>query len=158
MQGLKKFEPKPMFRCNGGVQDMALDKYRRRLFKGALAVAATTLGGCRWESETPLPSGLPLAPAPTQSPTPTITPPSTPEASTSGSWTPFVPALIVGSSESFDLNTTLPLGIKRGGTYGIDPSGPRLPIGMSLTSAGILAFGTAAIGTVIGVVFTYDAP
>ena len=143
---------------------MKLDRYRRRLFKGALAVAATTLGGCRWDSETSLPlSGAPStegppAPAPTQSPTPTITPPSTPEPSTSGTWAPFVPALIVGSSGSFDLNTTLPLSIKRGGTYGIDSGGPRLPVGMSLTSAGILAVGTAAIGTVTGVIFTYDAP
>ncbi len=137
---------------------MKEENHRRRLFKGALAVAVTTVAGCRWDSDTSLPlGGAPSAEA-TPAPAPASNPPSSPEPSGAGTWSPYVPALIVGTSASFDLNTTLPSGIKRGGMFGIDPSGPRLPAGMSLTAAGILAVGSAAIGTVAGVIFTYDVP
>ena len=69
-----------------------------------------------------------------------------------------MPALTVNSGATFDLSSTLPTGVTRGGTFGVDPSGARLPAGMSLSSSGILAVGTATLGTVTGVVFTYDAP
>jgi hypothetical protein len=57
-----------------------------------------------------------------------------------------------------DLAATLPTGVARGGTFGISQSGATLPTGMTLTSAGILSVGTATIGEVIGVVFTYAEP
>jgi hypothetical protein len=66
--------------------------------------------------------------------------------------------LIAGTGSTFDLNTTLPASAMRGGTYGIDASGARLPAGMSLSAAGILAVGSAILGSVTGVLFTYDAP
>jgi hypothetical protein len=52
----------------------------------------------------------------------------------------------------------LPSAVKRGGTFGIDASGARLPAGMTLTPAGLLSVGSASVGTIAGVVFTYDAP
>jgi hypothetical protein len=64
----------------------------------------------------------------------------------------------VGSGASLDLASTLPTGVKRGGDFGISSSGAVLPAGMSLTSAGILSVGTAIVGTVSGVVFTYSEP
>ena len=73
-------------------------------------------------------------------------------------WAPRLPVLISGSGATFDLTTTLPTSVKRGGVFGIDSSGQRLPAGMSLSARGLLAVGTAAIGSVAGVIFTYDAP
>ena len=64
--------------------------------------------------------------------------------------------MVVGSGTSFDLGSTLPVGAKRGGSFGIDPAGARLPVGMSLSPAGILSVGGASIGSVTGVIFTYE--
>jgi hypothetical protein len=69
-----------------------------------------------------------------------------------------VPALIVGSGATFDLSTTLPAAVRRGGIFGIDPAGARLPAGMSMTASGLLSVGSATISTVAGVIFTYDTP
>jgi len=64
--------------------------------------------------------------------------------------------LLVNSNSTFNLANTLPTGIARGGRFGLDSSGAPLPAGMSLTPAGILSVGSASIGTVTGVVFTYE--
>jgi hypothetical protein len=69
-----------------------------------------------------------------------------------------VPTLLVGSSTSFDLNTTLPSGVAPGGIFGVDSTGAPLPTGMSLKSNGTLVVGRAAVGAVNGVVFTYEEP
>lgn len=144
---------------------------RRKLLQGGLGVAVTALAGCGGGSDAALPVGAapaptPPAPGPTP-PAPAPTPPSPSPAPPSPSpapppapaaWTPFVPALVVGSGATFDLASTLPSGISRGGSFGIDANGSRLPAGMSLSAAGLLAVGSAAIGTVTGVIFTYDAP
>jgi hypothetical protein len=66
--------------------------------------------------------------------------------------------LVVGSGATFDLGSTLPSSVGRGGVFGIDTAGTRLPAGMSLSTAGILAVGSATVGSVAGVIFTYDAP
>jgi hypothetical protein len=66
--------------------------------------------------------------------------------------------MMVGSTATFDLNTTLPSGVIPGGTFGIDPGGAALPKGLSLSSNGTLAVGTAVAGTVRGVFFTYEEP
>jgi hypothetical protein len=63
--------------------------------------------------------------------------------------------LIVGGGASFNLAITLPVGVNPGGTFGVDANGPSLPPGMTLSSAGILSVGTAAVGTVTGISFTY---
>lgn len=81
-----------------------------------------------------------------------------PVAPSSSAWNPSVPPLLVKSSASFDLAATLPLGVIKGGKFAIDASGAALPVGMLLTSAGILSVGTAAVGTVSGVIFTYETP
>jgi hypothetical protein len=123
---------------------------RRQLLKHGLAVAVTALAGCGGGSDASSPLGAPPAPAPPPTPP---TPPAAPTA-----WSPYVPALIVGSGATFDLTSTLPTSISRGGRFSIDSAGSRLPAGMSLSTAGILAVGSAAIGSVTGVIFTYDTP
>jgi hypothetical protein len=65
---------------------------------------------------------------------------------------------MVGSDSAFDLSRTLPPGISRGGRFGVDSIGAPLPVGMTLSTAGILAVGSAAIGVVTNVIFTYEAP
>lgn len=71
-------------------------------------------------------------------------------------WTVPPIALVVGSGATFDLATTLPAAVPRGGVFDVAPSGAPLPNGMTLSKAGVLAVGTAAIGDVTGVVFTYE--
>jgi hypothetical protein len=63
----------------------------------------------------------------------------------------------VGSGATFDLAATLPSGVARGGVFGVSSSGAPLPNGMTLSAAGILATGSATVGEVVGVVFTYSA-
>jgi hypothetical protein len=139
---------------------------RRTLLQGGIGVAVTALAGCGGGSDAALPVGASPAPAPAP-PAPAPTPPSPNPLPPSpapapppapAAWAPFVPALVVGSGATFDLASTLPNGVNRGGAFGIDANGSRLPAGMSLSAAGLLAVGSAAIGTVTGVIFTYDAP
>jgi hypothetical protein len=42
--------------------------------------------------------------------------------------------------------------------FGISPNGSLLPVGMTLTAAGILAIGAALTSDVSGVIFTYSVP
>jgi hypothetical protein len=65
---------------------------------------------------------------------------------------------LVGSGATFDLAATLPSGIRRGGVFGVSSAGAFLPAGMTLTAAGILSVGSATVGSVVGVVFTYAEP
>jgi len=69
-----------------------------------------------------------------------------------------VPPLLVGTNATFNLSSTLPSAVPKGGRFGLDPSGPLLPRGMTLSSAGLLAVGSASIGSVAGVIFTYETP
>jgi hypothetical protein len=65
----------------------------------------------------------------------------------------------VGSSDSFNLATTLPAGTKPGGVFAVDPAGAALPPGMTLSPAGVLSVGSAAaVGSVSGVIFSYTEP
>lgn len=134
---------------------MTANQGRRRLLKQLCASGMTTLVGCRWDGETSSPLG---APPPSGAAVPSVpgTQPPAPVGSTA--WDPAVPPLLVGSNATFDLSRTLPASIAHGGRFAIDASGPPLPVGMTLSTIGILAVGAAAIGTVAGVVFTYEAP
>jgi len=76
----------------------------------------------------------------------------------SAAWVVNPPSFAVGSGSTFNLANTLPAGVTRGGTFGVSQSGARLPPGMALTPAGVLSVGTAAVGSVAGVVFTYATP
>ena len=133
----------------GDINRMTYELDRRRLLRRGLAVAATALAGCRWESDSASPLGAPPSDGTVAAPTPS--PPPAP-----ADWTPTIPAMVVGSGASFDLASTLPVGAKRGGTFGIDPTGARLPVGMDLSAPGILSVGRANIGSVAGVIFTYE--
>jgi hypothetical protein len=125
---------------------------RRRLLKCGLGAAITALAGCGGGSD----ASSPLGSAPTPAPTP---PPSaSPPPAAPDSWNPNVPPLLVGSNATFNLSSTLPNGIARGGKFGLDPNGPVLPRGMSLSADGVLAVGSASIGSVAGVIFTYETP
>ncbi len=64
----------------------------------------------------------------------------------------------VGSNASFDLKTTLPQGTTSGGVFDIDAASPPLPPGMQLDKGtGIVSLGTAAVGVVDNVIFTYES-
>lgn len=65
---------------------------------------------------------------------------------------------VAGGNGSVDLKTTLPAGVKPGGTFAVDATGTALPAGMSLSSNGILSVGNATAITVAGVVFAYSEP
>jgi hypothetical protein len=68
------------------------------------------------------------------------------------------PYFVAGTVTTYDLAATLPPGVVRGGTFGVDPSGTSLPDGITLTSAGILSLGNAKVGQTSGVIFTYTEP
>jgi len=68
------------------------------------------------------------------------------------------PYFQAGSGATFDLSTTLPGSVVKGGTFGVSSSGPALPTGMTLSPAGILAVGNANVGQTVGVIFTYLEP
>lgn len=142
---------------------------RRNLFRFGTACAVAALAGCDWlgaaENQVastaepgpnagPTPSPPPAAPAPA----PGAPPPTggTP-APNAPLWSP-TPTFVEGSQVPFDLASTLPAGILRGGVFSIDPAGAPLPAGMSLTSRGLLYAGTARVGTTTGVVFRYSEP
>lgn len=133
-----------------GLNPKVPNRSRRNLLKCGLGAAISTLAGCGGGSDASSPLGSAPAPAPVPVPAP---PPAAPAA-----WNPNVPALLVGSNATFNLSNTLPSGVQRGGRFGVDPYGAALPAGMQLASAGILSVGTASIGTVNGVIFTYETP
>lgn len=121
---------------------VALDKTRRHLLQHGLALAAVALVGCGGAETDAQPVGGGQTSAP---------PPASP-------WVVTVPTLLVGGGASFDLAQTLPPDVVRGGVFGIDPSGAPLPSGMLLNANGTLSVGSASVGTVAGVLFTYDEP
>jgi hypothetical protein len=62
-----------------------------------------------------------------------------------------------GSVTPFDVAATGPAGYVAGGNYSVDPAVP-LPAGMTLSAGGSLLAGSAAPGSVAGVVFKYHEP
>jgi hypothetical protein len=63
-----------------------------------------------------------------------------------------------GAGATFDLATTLPSGVARGGMFAVDKGGAALPSGVSLSPAGILSVNTAMQTQISGVVFAYTEP
>lgn len=76
---------------------------------------------------------------PTAPPPPPPAPPPPPPPPPPIVWAPVVPALLPGAT--FDLATTLPAELTRGGTFGVHSGS--LPAGVALTAAGILQAGDA---------------
>lgn len=70
------------------------------------------------------------------------------------------PVLIMGDpSLVFDLKPTLPLQVRLGGQFAVDPNGTPLPTGVLLSMDGVLSLTSAAsVGTTSGVVFSYMEP
>jgi hypothetical protein len=140
---------------------------RRRFLVLGIASAAATLTGCDFFDyyfhSTPKepPAGtLPSAPSTSASPTaPTSAAPAPSPAPdpTALPWAPN-PTFVQGSTVPFDLATTLPTGVARGGVFTIDSTGASLPTGVTMTSNGLLYAGTASVGTTTGVVFRYSEP
>lgn len=73
-------------------------------------------------------------------------------------WVVTLPVFVAGVATPFDLASTLPPSVVRGGVFSIDPIGAPLPAGMELTRAGLLSAGTAAPSSMDGVVFAYEEP
>ena len=133
---------------------------RRTVLRFGLGVGALLLLGCEVSEEdasapeaaTPAPD-TPAPSAPTAPTAPAPSPPAAPSA-----WVVNPPSFAVGGGGKFNLATTLPASVARGGLFDVSTSGARLPTGMTLTPAGILSVGTATVGSVAGVVFTYSSP
>ncbi len=62
-----------------------------------------------------------------------------------------------GSSGTVSIGQFLPPGTEPGGSFSVGPSSASLPPGMQLTGDGVLSVGSAAVGTVEGVVFSYTS-
>ena len=60
-----------------------------------------------------------------------------------------------GAASTFDLASTLPPAIARGGVFAVDPSGSTLPAGVFLSSAGVLSASSQMTESVSGVIFSY---
>lgn len=69
-----------------------------------------------------------------------------------------IPTFIEGTASTFNLSSTLPAEVKKGGTFFVDTSGARLPAGMSLSESGVLSVNNPAVGTTLDVVFGYNEP
>jgi hypothetical protein len=83
------------------------------------------------------------------------------DAGQSGAWTVRpLPALVAGvPAITFNLEPTLPAGVRRGGRFSVSPLGPQLPRGVVLSPSGVLSVtGDATAGVTVGVVFDYDEP
>lgn len=124
---------------------------RRRFLKTAAATTGLfALMGCGGSDESEVagvpPGASPSPPAPPPAPNPPLP------------WNVTLPAFPTGTSSSFDLASTLPAGVMRGGEFGISASGATLPAGMTLSASGILSVGNATVGTAVGVIFTYAEP
>lgn len=140
---------------------------RRKTLVFGLLGACSFLAGCLDDGDsevalnseppnTPSPTPAP-APSPTPSPSPTPTPPPAPSAPAPWSVSPS-PYFLSGTGMTFDLTSTLPNGVKRGGIFGVSAQGAPLPNGMALSATGLLSVGSASAGRVDGVVFTYAEP
>jgi hypothetical protein len=138
---------------------------RRKLLLFGLLGGSSVISGCVWDDST---SGGGLTSAPPSGPSPAPTPapppgqppapgptPAPPPAGWSVSPTPY---FLAGTGSTFDLSTTLPPGVRKGGTFGIASNGAPLPAGMSLAPTGLLSVGTAGAGRTDGVIFTYAEP
>ena len=142
------------------LSDSGLIGRRRALAFGlyGCAVLLSACGGSNEDTAQPASADEPTpAPAPSPAPTPAPTPAPSP-APAPAQWNVGPLFFAAGTATKLELSTTLPSGVRKGGTFGVSPSGMPLPAGMTLSSAGLLSLGTALVGTTTGVVFTYSEP
>lgn len=143
---------------------------RRRLLLLGLYGCSSLVSGCFWDGSStdfqaaaPSPEPAPAAPAPAPSPSPAPAPapaPSpTPPPAAPKDWSVSpTPYFLTGTGSTFDLSSTLPTGVRKGGLFAVDPKGAQLPAGMVLSASGLLSVGNAAAGRADGVIFTYAEP
>lgn len=73
-------------------------------------------------------------------------------------WDPRPLLFLAESFSSIDLSQTLPVGVRRGGVFGIAAGSGPLPAQLSLSPGGLLLASGAQVGTTSGIVFTYQEP
>jgi hypothetical protein len=75
-------------------------------------------------------------------------------------WDPS-PWLMMSSSKptvTVDMSITLPVGVRRGGIFGLAAKSSALPAGATLTRAGILSIVSFNVGSTSDLIFTYSEP
>lgn len=129
------------------------DLMRRNFVTLGVYSSALLASGCGGGSE----AAAPMLSTASSDASPGTSPPGSspsPSSSREPEWTPYIPPLI--NNSTFDLSTTLPFGVAKGGTYAVSSAGKPLPAGIALTAAGSLSIsGSAAFGTTDGVIFAY---
>ena len=117
---------------------------RRTVLRFGLGAGALVLLGCEVSEQDQ--AALTTSAPPAATPPPAAAPPPPAAAPASDAWVVNPPSFAVGSGATFNLVTTLPAGVARGGAFGVSATGAPLPKGMTLTPAGILSVGTAVVG------------
>lgn len=62
------------------------------------------------------------------------------------------------AGDTFDLNSTLPSGVKKGGTFTLDPRSAQLPQTISLNEKGMIVVDSQMSGAVPHLIFNYHEP
>jgi hypothetical protein len=73
-------------------------------------------------------------------------------------WSPPPLLFLAGSTGTFDLATTLPAEIRRGGSFSLAPGSSKLPPHVTLSAKGILAATAPVLGTTLNIIFAYAEP
>ena len=135
-----------------------MSKFSRRTLLGlALVTVESTLAACGGGSSTAVAASSEVPPAPSPAPTPTPTPSPPPPAPTIAWEVGAVLRMVADSISRVELDVTLPAAVRRGGTFGLHSSSAPLPAGITLSPNGwLLASQSARIGSISGVVFTYN--
>lgn len=74
------------------------------------------------------------------------------------SWNPSPLLFLAGETATFDLGTTLPAGVARGGTFSLAPGSGPLPAQVALSPNGVLTADSPVDGTAANIIFLYTEP
>lgn len=143
--------------ANAVASDPAAALSRRQALLITFAAVLTACGGNEAASDVQPPVAASPSPSPVPGPSPSPTPGPSPSPGPTA-WNVGALYLTVGTAATFDLTTTLPSGVARGGVFGVSATGSALPAGVTLSPAGILSVGSAATGDVASVIFSYSEP
>jgi hypothetical protein len=73
-------------------------------------------------------------------------------------WDPGPLLFVAGSFASIDLSQTLPVGMRRGGVFGLAAGSSPLPAQLSLSADGFLLAAGASVISTANLVFSYQEP